>query len=182
MTDQTPIVDIDELAEAQPRLDSQLMTTFGQAASVCLDRHHVLPILLTVVEDEYRNEAELKWNPSTDAAKSSWGQQNDTVEWGAVGVTLAFLGTARGLIATRRAQRGSGADYYVAPPDGAVEDLEGVVRLEISGVDRDERTEIERRLKRKVQQLRDGETNSPGIAVVVGFRAKSILLATLEPE
>ncbi len=179
MTESAPEVDLGKLADVQPRLDAHHMATFAQAARVCLDRHHVPPIRLSIIEDEFQNSSELRWIPPTDTMRRSWGEQNDTIEWGAVGVTLAVLGTARGLVATQRAQRGSGADYYVAPLDASDDDLEGAIRLEISGIDRGESQELVRRLAQKIDQLKSGDSNTPGIAVVVGFSARSLHLATL---
>ena len=44
----------------------------------------------------------------------------------------------------------TGADYYVAPPNNAPEDLEDCLRLEVSGVDRGPETAIRQRLRAKL--------------------------------
>ena len=180
MSEEASELELGKLAGVQPRLDAELMAAFVQAARVCLDRHHSSPIELSMVEDEFESRVGLGWVPATDTMKRSWGNQNDVIEWGAVAVTLMMLGGVRGLVATQRAQRGSGADYYVSPQDASDEDLEGAIRLEVSGLDSGEVQDLARRLRQKVDQLKDGNSNTPGIAVVVGFSAKSLHLATLE--
>lgn len=52
---------------------------------------------------------------------------------------------------------------------------EDFVRLEVSGVAAGERT-LPHRLRKKVQQLYDGDLLRPGVAAVVGFEAARILL------
>ena len=71
----------------------------------------------------------------------------------------------------------TGADYYVACPGEAANDLENCLRLEISGVDRGSLATATRRLAQKLDQLARGASNLPAMAGVVGFEARAILLA-----
>jgi hypothetical protein len=85
-----------------------------------------------------------------------------------------------GLVAVRRAETGSGADYYIAAPGTQADDLEDCVRLEVSGVDRGGTAIVTRRLREKLDQAAAGKSNLPAIAGVVGFSARLILLSRLE--
>lgn len=171
---------LDDLAATHPCLTEELGGAFSQAAKVCLERHHEPPIDFIVEEDDLKDRVSLRWEPTSVHARAGWGDQNDTIEWGAVGVALAFLGAARDLVAVQRAQRGSGADYYIAAKGADIEDLEGVVRLEISGVDNGGVPDLRRRLSEKLDQLGRGGEFTPGIAVVVGFAARAVHLGTLD--
>lgn len=171
-----------DLAEQHPGVTIAIAATLAEAGAVCLSRHHVPPVILMIEEDDHSDSCSLGWSPPSDSAVNAWADQNDVIEWGAVGVTLAFLGTARNLVAVRRASRGSGADYYLAAKGASSSDLEGVVRLEISGVDRQPVSEVKRRLLAKVNQLRRGGAFEPGLAVVVGFHARAVHLATLDTQ
>ena len=78
-----------------------------------------------------------------------------------------------------RAETLTGADYYVAPVNNQIEDLEECFRLEVSGTDLD-RHELRRRLNVKIRQTLEGKSNLPALAIVVGFRVKQILLQFAE--
>ncbi len=106
----------------------------------------------------------------------------DVIEAGAIAVALAYVSTAHSLIAFSRAWRGSGADYILTPSRVDVPDIEQRLRLEVSGVDRGGEPEIERRLAQKLQQLRRGDLYTAGMAIVVGFRARTIRFASLDVE
>ncbi len=62
-----------------------------------------------------------------------------------------------------------------------MDDLEDCWRLEVSGVDQGSESVVERRLQDKLAQAAAGRSNLPAVAGVVGFRARVILLADLEP-
>jgi hypothetical protein len=81
------------------------------------------------------------------------------------------------MVAVRRAETGTGADYYVAPIGVAVDDLENCLRLEVSGIDRGDNVAIQQRLRQKLQQATAGNSNLPALASVVGFSAKSVVTA-----
>jgi hypothetical protein len=99
---------------------------------------------------------------------------------GAYGIALAVVEVAEGMFAIRRAETGTGADYYVAPQNTRTDDLEAWFRLEISGVDRGDRLILQQRLNQKVRQALDGQSNLPALAAVVGFRAKCVAIARAE--
>ena len=104
----------------------------------------------------------------------------DTTMTGAYGIALAVVEVAEGMFAIRRAETGTGADYYVAPQNTRTDDLEAWFRLEISGVDRGDRLILQQRLNQKVRQALDGQSNLPALAAVVGFRAKCVAIARAE--
>ena len=82
----------------------------------------------------------------------------------------------------RRAETGTGADYYVAPPGKGLEDLEDCFRLEVSGTDAEDRSTLERRLRDKVRQALDGMSSLPAVAGVVGFPSLQILISQANEE
>jgi hypothetical protein len=92
---------------------------------------------------------------------------------------LAAVELSNGLVAVRRAETETGADYYVAPKGRMQFDLEECWRLEVSGVDRGPEDTVRQRLRAKLAQAARGHSNLPALAGVVGFRARLILLAKL---
>jgi hypothetical protein len=88
----------------------------------------------------------------------------------------------RGLFAVRRAETGTGADYYIGPTGSGEDDLEDCLRLEISGVDAGNKDDIVRRLKAKMAQAQRGTSSLPALAGVVGFAAKLLMLSDVPEE
>jgi hypothetical protein len=168
-----------DLAMRHPGLTPEIGECYTQAVRVCLDRHHTPPI--DVRYDHLRNgslaEAVARWESTTNQERNAWANDIDTTEQGAYGFALAIVDLAEGMIAVRRAETGTGADYYIAAPGQAADDLENCLRLEVSGVDRGDEQTIRQRLRQKVQQARDGNSSLPAIAAVVGFRERLVALA-----
>jgi hypothetical protein len=84
------------------------------------------------------------------------------------------------LCAISRAETLTGADYYIAPIGRSTDHLEDCLRLEVSGTDSDSTYEVQRRLRSKIKQAKQGISNLPALAVVVGFRVKLIVMEAVE--
>jgi hypothetical protein len=89
---------------------------------------------------------------------------------GAYGVSLAAVEAEEFLVAVRRAETLTGADWYVAPIGTPCDDLEACFRLEVSGTDSGSLSTVETRLSQKIRQTQAGKSNLPAIASVVGFK------------
>ena len=124
--------------------------------------------------------ATVEWEPPDERVKNAWANEIDATEAGAYACVLAAVELSDGLVAVRRAETGSGADYYIASPGTNADDLEDCIRLEVSGVDHGNTTAVNRRLRNKLEQMAAGNSNLPAIAGVAGFQAGIILLARLE--
>jgi hypothetical protein len=169
-----------DLATRHPGLTKAIGDSFTEAARVCLDRHHASPIRISIEAASAKHEAIAKWNPAGERERGAWANEIDTTMTGAYGIALAVVEVAEGMFAIRRAENGTGADYYVAPANTRTEDLEAWFRLEISGVDRGDRLILQQRLNQKVRQALDGQSNLPALAAVVGFRARCVAVARAE--
>ena len=76
--------------------------------------------------------------------------------------------------------RGAWANETDATEAGASpDDLEGCLRLEVSGVDRGPAPVVRQRLDAKLRQAAAGNGNLPALASVVGFKARLIAVAEL---
>ena len=64
----------------------------------------------------------------------------------------------------------------MAPAGISAEDLESCYRLEVSGTDAGTLSAIETRLSQKAQQTKDGKSNLPAIASVVGFKQRVVAI------
>lgn len=150
---------------------------FYEAASVCLERHHRSPKQITISDPGGDLRADVEWGPVTETMQKGWANEIDATEAGAYGCVLAAIELVSGMVAVRRAEAGSGADYYVGPPGAGDEDLETCLRLEVSGLDRGDPTNIRARLASKILQANSASSNIPAIAGVVGFLELMVLIA-----
>ena len=128
------------------------------------------------LHDPEAADVELHWSATTKQVRGAWANKIDATEAGAYACALAGAELSRGHVAVRRAETGTGADYYVGPPGSGVDDLEYCRRLEVSGVDVGDGQRLEARLQAKVKQAQVGASNLPAVAAVVGFEARRILL------
>ena len=168
------------MAQRHTGLTEVVAQTLNEGARVCLSRHHESPATFGIRDAEQQTAAVVEWEPPDDRTKNAWANEVDTTEAGAYACVLAAVELVNGLVAVRRAETGSGADYYIAVPGTSAEDLEDCIRLEVSGVDHGQPAMIVRRLRDKMEQAAAGISNLPAMAGVVGFQARIILLAHLE--
>jgi hypothetical protein len=165
-----------------PRLDELHFRHFGltpakcqalaEAAVVCLSRHHSPPTTLEVAVDSASVMSyEIEWSPATARELAAHRNEIDATEEGACSVSLAALELELGLVAVSRADTLTGADYLVSRLDNP--SLEDSWRLEVSGTDRGDRADVERRVRLKIDQV-TAPSSDPWIVSVVGFRAQMV--------
>lgn len=169
-------IKLDALQERHTGLTSSLAGTFLEAASVCFSRHHQSPIEINVENNGGTTKRALDFPMPDERVLNAWANDIDTTESGAYGVSLATVEVEESLVAVRRAETLTGADWYVAPIGDPFEDLENCFRLEVSGVDAGSKSVIEARLRQKVEQTKRGASNLPAIASVVGFKELAVAI------
>jgi hypothetical protein len=162
--------------ERHRALTTAVANNYREAASVCLSRHHQPPVQVTLSDDGVESVAEVTWTVPDERTQGAWANTTDTTEAGAYGCVIAGVEELRGLVAVRRAETGTGADYYIGPPGAGQHDLEDCVRLEVSGVDSGDHREIAKRLIEKVRQARDGNSSLPALAGVIGFSSRWLMV------
>lgn len=171
---------IDALHERHGGLTRALGETFTEAASVCFSRHHLSPVDLEVQALGVSSSHSVEFGSPDKRTLGAWANEIDTTECGAYGVCLAAVEAQESLVAVKRAETLTGADWYVAPVGVDVSDLEACYRLEVSGVDAGSRSVVEARLRQKVEQTRRGSSNLPAIASVVGFKERLVAISKVD--
>lgn len=177
MTDEDkPKLRLESLHERHIGLTPSLAGTFFEAASVCLNRHHNSPVEVEIARNGGTTTRLANFQKPDARVLNAWANDIDTTENGAYCVCLAAVEVEEQLVAVKRAETLSGADWYVAPVGTAPDDLERCLRLEVSGLDTGARSAVEARLRQKVDQARRGASNLPAIASVVGFRQRAVAI------
>jgi len=161
-------------------LTPEVAEYYFQAARVCLHRHHMPPVLFSIDNGESKMEATTEWEPPDARVQAAWANEIDATEAGAYACVLDAVELSEGLYAIRRAETRMGADYYIGPINHDFEDLEGYLRLEVSGTDSGTFSMVQHRLREKVEQAARGNSNLPAMAGVVGFRARLIILERVQ--
>ena len=167
------------MAQRHTGLTRPVADSYAEAAGVCLDRHHQSPTDFDLDSSGRLSEAVVEWQPPDARTRGAWANETDATEAGASACALAAVELTDGLVAVRRAETRTGADYYVAPPGASADDLEDCMRLEVSGVDRGPESVVRQRLNAKLQAAA-GNSNLPVLAGVVGFKTRLIAVAELE--
>ncbi len=174
-----PLLELDNMADRHVGWNQAVAESYREAALVCLDRHHEPPQEFVLQTDNLNDgKIRVSWEAPDERCKGAWANLDDATRDGAYACAIAATEVARELYTVRRAETLTGADYYVAPTNEPPEDLENCLRLEVSGTARDT-AEVRRRLKQKVRQAKEGQSNLPAIAVVIGFKVKIISFAAV---
>jgi hypothetical protein len=168
-----------EMETRHPGLTPATATTFYEAARVCLDRHHRPPTRFSVEDEGTAIGANVLWEPADANCQAAHANQTDATSWGAYCCALPSTEAVRGLVAVRRAENGTGADYYLDAPERRNTDLEHAVRLEVSGTDEGTPQQIRIRLLHKASQAKRGNSNLPALATVVGFKVSKIAMCNV---
>jgi hypothetical protein len=167
---------LDGMDQRHKALTPPIAANNKEAAEVCLSRHHLSPLEVTLSDNGEETPGEVVWSPPGSLTLGAWANTIDATEAGAYCCVIAGVEAIRGLFAVRRAETLTGADYYIGPIEAGVNDLEDCIRLEVSGVDASDRRDVNKRLLQKVRQARAGKSSLPAVAGVFGFYAKLLMV------
>ena len=162
---------------------------YGEATATCVARHHNETPTAWVVRQggDAGLRCALFWTSPSDEVQRGFANHDEATRDAAYGVALVSAEVHLGLVALRRAQGRSGADYYLVPANSRVSsgaeldlDRDDLVRLEVSGIDHDDEAKLWSRLRMKVKQTESASSPFPALAGVVGFRTGTTLFALPE--
>lgn len=151
-----PLLPLNDMAERHVGLTTAIAENYLEAARVCLDRHHDPPQEFRLKKEASELEALVEWEQPDERCRRAWANEDDATRDGAYACALAATELSLGLVAVQRAETLTGADYYLAPIDMTVKDLEDCLRLEVSGTNLDT-YEVQRRLRVKVTTSSKGK-------------------------
>lgn len=169
-------LNIEDMHARHRALTPPIAGSYQQAASVCFSRDHSPPIEISLHDNETRTLVEVTWIEPDSRVRAAWDNKIDTTEFGAYGCVIAAVELLRGMFAVRRAETGTGADYYIGPQGSGEDDLEKCLRLEVSGVSTGDDSDVRKRLLEKVNQALRGNSNLPALAGVIGFSARLLMV------
>lgn len=172
--------DLTLLHRRHPGFTAGVCHNYAEAARVCFDRYHRPPEVIQIERGDVRERFRLCWSTTTQQTRNAWHNHDDTTRDGAYAVCVAAIEASEGLVAVLRAETRTGADYYLDHAPAAPDDFETSFRLEISGVAHGARPAVAQRLREKIQQAREGDSDLPAFAIVVGFKELLVMYAPVE--
>lgn len=159
-------------------------TSCAEAAAVTFERFHSPPPpphKCTVFNAGTEAPVELVWAAADSKTRSTHANELDATEAGAYAVAVATVHALDGWCVAGRAHHASGADWLMMKNENA----EAFVKLEVSGiaagVGSAGHARLRSRLTEKIAQVRKGDLERPGIAVVVGFELSRVLISEVQP-
>ena len=72
-----------DLASRHPGVTRAIGDCYTEAAAVCLNRHHVSPVMMTATLHGNQVECLAEWMAPDDTARRSWANDTDATEAGA---------------------------------------------------------------------------------------------------
>jgi hypothetical protein len=174
-----PLLPLIDMEERHSGLTKAIADYICEAAQVCFDRSHSPPQDFDIFAEQSEKKAKVVWKQPDEKCLRAWANKDDATRDGAYACALAASELCLGLYAVSRAETLTGADYYIAESTAPIKDLENCFRLEVSGTDSD-KYEVKRRLNSKIRQAKEGKSNLPAYAAVVGFRVKLISIQKVD--
>ncbi len=170
------------LHERHPGIAQGQAASFKEVVGVCLSRHHESPPTTCRVSlGSSAIDYPMDWDKPTARDRATYANEEDATCEAAYAVALAAAEVHLNLVAFRRSESRSGCDYYLGPAEECTDDLDfdaeisEMVRLEVSGIDRDDQVKMLTRAKAKVEQIRAAQRPGDGMAAIVGFRSPAVL-------
>lgn len=173
---------LQDLAGRHPGVTKALGDGYCEAAAVCLSRHHMPPVLVELEQEDNSHTCLAVWVEPDDRTRHAWANDLDATRDAAYGACLAAVELALGMVAVRRAENLTGADYYIAPVGTEPDDFENCWRLEVSGINQGDISSLKGRLAAKLKQAKAGKSNVPAFASVVTFSEPAIAIAKVEGQ
>lgn len=176
-------LEISTLHLHHPGIASEIADGYAMTAAVCMSRHHTSPKDWAVQMDSLPAvQYQVTWPLPSAAAIRSCANDQEATRDGAYCLALAAADAHLSLVALRRSEQGSGADFYLIPVGASVSadphlDFEraDLVRLEVSGIDDDDDPKMRQRIREKVEQAATGRSPFPAVAGIVGFRTARVV-------
>ena len=124
--------------------------------------------MVLAVEGDWEEKFTLSWPDVDQQMRDSRKDMEYTVESGAYCLAMMVIEKLTGLQVVKQSQKRTGFDYWLG--DKQAYGLQELARLEVSGILRGNKAQVNRRLKEKVEQTKKSDNLSlPAYVVVVEF-------------
>ena len=182
---QIQVLNLQSLNQGLPAITPAFGAAIAEAGAICLTDEAHKPGAAIEVEGEFSTTFKLEWQPVTEQIRRCWNDEEYTTEQAAYGVAFLLILQLTNLTVIERSRKGTGFDYWLGTQDStATLPFQRMARLEVSGIRKGDRSQINARFKQKIQQTRASDAQGlPAYIIVVEFsRPISIISAKHNPE
>ncbi len=164
-------LDLSELQQGMPAITPAYGAALAEAASICLTDQGHLPGVCLDITGDFVGYCSLFWPPVTPQMRLCWNDLEYTTEQGAYAVALLLIRWLTDFTVIRRSRKGTGYDYLLgyADPSRGNNYLQGMARLEVSGIRGGSSSMVKSRVKLKLEQVKPTDGTMPAYVVVVEF-------------
>ena len=156
-----------------------------EAGAICLTSEAHQPGVILEVEGEFSTRFQLDWQPVTEQAQRCWNDEEYTTEQAAYGIAFLLILQLTDLTVIERSRKGTGFDYWLGSQDSTTMlPFQRMARLEVSGIRKGNRSQINARVKQKTEQTGASDAEGlPAYIIVIEFsRPISVVSAKQNPE
>jgi hypothetical protein len=182
---QLPILNLQILNQGLPAVTPAFGKAIAEAGAICLtDEAHQLGVVINV-EGEFSTTFKLEWQPVTEQIRRCWNDEEYTTEQAAYGIAFLLILQLTNLTVIERSRKGTGFDYWLGTKDStAALPFQRMARLEVSGIRKGNQSQINARVKQKVEQTRASDPQGlPAYIIVIEFsQPLSIIQAKHNPQ
>jgi hypothetical protein len=182
---QIQVLNLQSLNQGLPAITPAFGAAIAEAGAICLTDEAHAPEVILEVAGEFSTQFQLNWQPVTEQARRCWNDEEYTTEQAAYGIAFLLILQLTDLTVIERSRKGTGFDYWLGSQDStATLPFQRMARLEVSGIRKGNRSQINARVKQKIEQTGASDTEGlPAYIIVVEFsRPISIVRAKQNPE
>lgn len=182
---QIQVLSLQSLHQGLPAITPAFGAAIAEAGAICLTDEAHEPGVILEVEGEFSTRFQLDWQPVTEQARRCWNDEEYTTEQAAYGIAFLLILQLTDLTVIERSRKGTGFDYWLGSQDStATLPFQRMARLEVSGMRKGNRSQINTRAKQKIEQTGASDTEGlPAYIIVVEFsRPISLVSAKQSPE
>ena len=142
---------------------------YAEAATMCLENQsHEQGVEISVIGD-IEATIQLSWEEANQQMRDSWNDLQEATEYGATCIAILLVQTLTDMRVTRRSPKRTGFDYWLGDKDDDFP-FQDKARLEVSGILKGTTSQINQRVKEKIEQTKRSDgLNLPAYIVVVEF-------------
>lgn len=163
------IINIFELKNISYVPSARTCGAYAEAAAVCLENQEHKNGVVFFIQADNETNTQLNWLKIDQKIRDNWLDLQEATEYGAICLAIWAIHKTTDYKVIRRSPKLTGFDYWLGEKDSKYP-FQDIARLEISGILKGTKGQINQRLKEKVKQTnKSDDLNLPAIAIVIEF-------------
>lgn len=148
-------------------LSSGKCAALMEAASVCLESQYHQSGVIIKVQGTYNSKFSLSWDKVDLRVRQTWQNLSESVEDAAYGLAILTIWEYTSYKIIKQSFKGSGFDYWLGEKDFSDDPFKEKARLEVSGILKGTKGQINQRLKEKQQQTEKSDNFKLPVFVII---------------